>query len=170
VGAALCKVEQGITGQPCFGVITYRWVMWRRSLLFAWWLAHELLSLLQLPQQHAGAWLQHASSWHQCEIDHSRVDYRCCLLHAPSFDYDVYGHTASVGKCTALFLVFHIMRQPNSAIEAKQGQPSIEAAAPESCSAYVLHCKSKSCCVLKPVKAALCNGTQLKKSPIVHNW
>lgn len=26
VGAALCKVEQGITGQPCFGVITYAYV------------------------------------------------------------------------------------------------------------------------------------------------
>ncbi|KAF6258638.1 hypothetical protein COO60DRAFT_1470892 [Scenedesmus sp. NREL 46B-D3] len=23
VGAALCKVERGLTGQPCFGVITY---------------------------------------------------------------------------------------------------------------------------------------------------
>jgi hypothetical protein len=26
VGAALCRVDSGITGQPCFGVITYRCV------------------------------------------------------------------------------------------------------------------------------------------------
>jgi hypothetical protein len=23
VGAALCRVERGVTGQPCYGVITY---------------------------------------------------------------------------------------------------------------------------------------------------